>query len=380
MEKVKEYVNNNIDALYSLLAELAPIPAPSHKEDKRVDYVLRWLKSLGAEGAYVDGAKNVILPIACEGSNSISVICAHTDVVFPDLEPLPYSDDGKIIKCPGIGDDTASLAVLLFAAKYFIENKISPKGGVLFVANSCEEGLGNLKGTRAVFEEYKGRIKNFISFDSNIHTIYNRCVGSHRYEVSVKTEGGHSFSSFGSKNAIAELSRIVGKIYEIVPPEKEGCKTTYNVGDISGGTSVNTIAQSARMLCEYRSDNYEFLSVMKEKFFSIFDLARCDDVDVSVVCVGDRPCEKGVAPGAVDALVRGASSVILGVTGESPKSKSASTDCNIPLSLGVPAICVGVYNGGGAHRREEWIDKSSLVPGLEIGLRVALGLANDEFN
>ena len=371
---VKQFVTENISSLYELLARIAPIPAPSHKEDERAAFVLSWLREQGAEDAYIDSAKNVVYPIGCEGSNEISVICAHTDTVFPDLEPLPYSDDGEIIKCPGIGDDTASLVVLLFAAKYFIEANIKPRGGIIFLANSCEEGLGNLKGTRKLFEDYSGRIKKFISFDSCISSIDDRCVGSTRYEVTVRTEGGHSYQSFGNSNAIAELSRIVGKIYEIEPPKKEGFRATYNVGEISGGTSVNTIAESARMLCEYRSDNYEFLQVMKEKFYSIFDSVKREGVEVEVKCVGDRPCEKGVSRDEVNTLVKLASDIIRDVTGEAPKTKSASTDCNIPLSLGIPAICIGVYRGGGAHKREEWIEKSSLVPGLEIGIRTALEL------
>jgi len=373
---VKSYVKENIEALYKLLAEIAPVPAPSHKEEKRAELVLRWLESVGARGAYIDEAKNVIFPVGCEGSDSISVLCAHTDTVFPDLLPLPYSDDGEIIRCPGIGDDTASLVVMLFAAKYFIENGIKPEGGILFVANSCEEGLGNLKGTRAIFDAYRGRIKSFISFDANIDTVYDRCVGSHRYEVTVKCPGGHSYSRFGSKNAIAELSRIISGIYEITVPKEDGYKTTYNVGDISGGTSVNTIAESARMLCEYRSDNYGHLAVMKEKFFEIFRSASSDDVKIEVECVGDRPCEKGVSREAVAEMVSYVSQIVKGVTGSAPTTRSASTDCNIPLSLGIPAICVGVYRGGDAHKREEWIEKASLIDGLEIGVRVALGLAS----
>ena len=133
-------------------------------------------------------------------------------------------------------------------AKFFLENNICPKNGIMFVCNSCEEGLGNLKGTRQLFKDYEGKISKFITFDSSLNNLYNRCVGSHRYEVTVETEGGHSFNAFGNDNAIEKLSEIVSEIYKIEIPLKEGAKTTYNVGTISGGTSINTIAQSATIM------------------------------------------------------------------------------------------------------------------------------------
>ena len=181
----------------------------------------------------------------------------------------------------------------MFAAKFFKENNLKPEKGVLFVANSCEEGLGNLKGTRQIFKDFEGRIKQFVSYDSaSLSRVASECVGSHRYEVTVKTEGGHSYGRFGNKNAIAELSKIITKIYEIEVPCVEGSKTTYNVGGISGGTSVNTIAQEAKMLCEYRSTHAECLAVMKAKFEEIFESAKSEKVEVLVELIGERPCSE----------------------------------------------------------------------------------------
>ena len=211
---VKNYVKENTAQMYELLRELCLIPAPSGKEELRAEFCKRWFDSIGASGVYIDDALNVVCPVNVEGSNDITVFVAHTDTVFPDTEPMPYSDDGEIVRCPGVGDDTASLVVLMLTAKFFVENKIMPKSGILFVANSCEEGLGNLKGTRKIFDDYNGRIKQFISFDSASNCIYNRCVGSHRYDVLVKTEGGHSYAAFGKKSAIAVLSDMIKKIYE----------------------------------------------------------------------------------------------------------------------------------------------------------------------
>ena len=370
---VKEFLKNNEEELYLILKELCHIPAPSGQEDARAEYCKKKLESFGAEGVYIDEAKNVIFPINAEKSDSLTVIEAHTDTVFPDTEPMPYSDDGEIIKCPGVGDDTASLSVLLLVAKFLIENKIKPEKGLLIVCNSCEEGLGNLKGTRQIFKDFAGRVAQFMSYDAaSLKRITNACVGSVRYEVEVKTEGGHSYGAFGNKNAIYYLSKIVNSIYALDVPQIEGERTTYNVGTIEGGTSVNTIAQNAKMLCEYRSTSSAALEIMKEKFFEIFDAVRAMGVEVNVTVVGERPSAKGVDENEIKRMCDIVSKVQKSVTGEDSTYGSGSTDCNIPLSLGVPAVCFGVYVGGGAHTRGEWIKKSSVVPGLEIALKTTL--------
>ena len=191
------------------------------------------------------------------------------------------------------------------------------------------------------------------------------------------TEGGHSWGRFGNKNAIAELAKIIAEIYSTELPVKEGKKVSYNVGGISGGTSVNTIAQSAKMLCEYRSDDEELLAFMKARYEKIFSEAENEKVKVNVAKIGDRPCGKDIDAGAIGKMKKVIEKVITDVTGEPVSYKSGSTDCNIPLSLGIPALCFGVYLGAGAHTREEWVKKSSLVPGFEIGIRAMVGLITE---
>jgi len=154
-------------------------------------------------------------------------------------------------------------------------------------------------------------------------------------------------------------------------------RTTYNVGTVFGGTSVNTIAQHAKMLCEYRSDHEECLDKMKTRFEEIFDAARQRGVDLTVTRIGERPCMGGVDLAAIDALSEVYRKVVSEVMGVAVTKSSASTDCNIPLSLGIPALCVGVFKGDGAHTREEWIEKESLITGAEVGLRYLLALVND---
>ena len=371
--EIKKFIEDNSNQMFETLRELCHIPAPSHFEGKRAEYCKAWLEKAGAKGVYIDDALNVIFPLNCESSNEITAFVAHTDTVFPDTEPMPYSEDYEKIYCPGVSDDTAAVVVLMYMAKFFVEKNIVPENGFMFVCNSCEEGLGNLKGTRQLFKDYEGRIDRLISFDSSLNTVSDRCVGSHRYNVEVLTEGGHSYGAFGNDNAIAKLSGIVGKIYSIKVPGKEGTKTTYNVGTISGGTSVNTIAQSAQMLCEYRSDDRECLETMQSEFERIFDSERSEKVKVNVTKVGDRPCSN-IDPCKVEALKEIIVPVIESVIDEEVKFKSSSTDCNIPLSLGVSALCIGVNNHNKIHTREEWLDKKSLIPGLEIAIKAGLAL------
>lgn len=374
-ERIESFVRENIDEVERLIRELCMIPAPSGHEEKRAEYCKNWFLENHMEGAYIDGALNVVYPYQDEGGDDLTVIAAHTDTVFPDTEPMPYVDDGEYIRSPGVGDDTASLAVLLLVAKYFHENKI-PTRGVLFVCNSSEEGLGNLKGTRSLFESYAGRIGRFISFDaSNFTHAVDKAVGSHRYEVTVTTEGGHSYGRFGNPNAIAVLSGIISRIYEIDLPQKEGKKVTYNVGTVEGGTSVNTIAQSATMLCEYRSDDRELLGEMEARFGAIFREARTEGVEVTVKLVGDRPCAKEeIDEEEMARLRRVAAETVRPFIEKEMKFVSGSTDGNIPLAQGISALTVGVYRGKGAHTREEYLWKDSLPTGLFVGIMTVLGV------
>lgn len=368
-----EYIKNNYDEMKKILRDLCLIPAPSHHEEKRAEYCKKWLESVGCENVYIDSAQNVVFPLNCDGSDEITVFVAHTDTVFPDMEPMPYYEENGRAYSPGVGDDTASVVVLMMCAKYLVENRIKPDKGVLFVCNSCEEGLGNLKGVRQIMSDFSGRVKQFVSFDANIGHMHPDCVGSSRYEVTVKCEGGHSLYEFGKENAIHKLSEIVTEIYNIKVPDKEGKKTTYNVGIIEGGTSVNTIAQSAKMLCEYRSDDAECLEIMRDKFVKIFENAKCDEAEIEVKIIGERPCSN-VDEAKQTGLVKKCENAMMRVTKETVNHQNASTDCNVPASMGIPSVCIGVFKGGGMHTREEYIELDSLKPGLEIGINTVLDL------
>jgi len=350
-----------------LLKTLCQIPAPSNHEELRAKWIKDWLDALGAEGVYIDDALNVVYPFDCEGKDDIIVFMAHTDTVFPDMEPMPMFEEGGRLHCPGVGDDTANVAILLTVIKYILEKKLSSTQGFMFVLNSGEEGLGNLKGCRKIMEDYAGRVAAVISLDGSYTGYVNKSVGSHRYQVEVRTEGGHSYGSFGNRNAIAVLSSMITALYSVKVPVDGDSKTTYNVGAISGGTSVNTIAQQASMLYEYRSDSRVCIDKMEKMFYSVVEAYRNMGVEVDVTVMGKRPCMGDVDPAAQKALEDRFASIMTAYNGGIvPKGGSASTDCNIPFSVGVPSICFGGYKGRGAHTREEYVELESMVPGLKV--------------
>lgn len=365
------YIEAHTEEALELLIQLAQIPAPSHQEHKRAAFCLNWLKEQGAAQAYIDDVLNVILPIGSVDAEDLVVFMAHSDVVFPDTTPLPlHIEDGKLF-CPGIGDDTANVVALLMAAKYILYQNLSPQNvGVLLVINSCEEGLGNLKGCRKIMDTFGSRVREFVTFDAGVFTVINDAVGSRRYSIEIKTEGGHSYSAFGNRNAIACMADLIHDLYSVQVPAVG--KTTYNVGTISGGTSVNTIAQQAQMLYEFRSDKQEALQTMEDTFRRILASHREKGLDITVTPVGDRPCSADVDPEALECLSQRAVKAVAHNFGREAAYGVGSTDCNIPLSMGIPAICVGCADGAGAHTREEFVYLDSLKPGLGLAFEMIL--------
>lgn len=368
----RRYAAENETALIELIETLCGIPAPSHQEAQRAQFVKAWFEKNGFPDVTVDAAQNVIAPVNCTPGCEVVVFMAHTDTVFPDLTPMPLHREGDRLFCPGVGDDTANLAALMLAARYFRMQPQTADCGFLFVANSCEEGLGNLKGCRRLMQDYAGRVREVISFDGGLGGICNKAVGSARYRVTVRTEGGHSFGAFGNRNAIHLLASMISTLYAVKPPAEGDSKTTYNVGTIEGGTSVNTIAQEASMLFEYRSDSRACLEKMKAMFESIVAAYRSMGTEVEVALLGERPCMGDVDPARQQALEERISAATRAEAELTPSFHSGSTDCNIPFSLGIPAVCTGVYRGAGAHTREEYIELSSLPAGFRMMLSFLL--------
>ena len=356
-------MTQNIDLLYdevlSLLENLCVIPSPSKMEDKRARFVCEWFKANGFNNAYIDEAKNVIVEIG-DIKSGATLLMAHTDIVFDD-EKLLLDKKGDRWYCPGIGDDTANLAILMVVAKHYLKDSKTP---FLVVADSCEEGQGNLLGAKTIYNNYASAIKKVIVIDGYLDVINDVAVGSIRYEVEVSAKGGHSFRDFGNENAIVTASKMIALLSQI-PLPKEGI-TTYNIGKIEGGTTVNSIPQKCTFLYEIRSDTLSNISYMKEKAEGLF-LGN----NATYKVIGERPCSSLISKDEQDDLLKRVGTVFgrYGIV----KTYPASTDCNVFLSKNVPSICVGLIRGKGAHTREEYIEISS----LKQGLMVAIDLINE---
>jgi len=377
-EKMLEYIRSAEKETQQLIRDLCALPAPSNHEERRAAFCRDWFLKNGFENVSVDGALNVLARVNVTKDNDITVVMAHTDTVFPDTEALPFSEDEVFMYSPGVTDDTANLAVMMISARFFRENFPGGPEGFLFVANAGEEGLGNLKGCRRIMSDFGGRVRRFITIDGlEPRRVVARAVGSRRYRVTVRTEGGHSFANFGRRNAIHVLAALISMLYTAKVPVNGDSRTTYNVGTISGGTSVNTIAQNAEMLYEYRSDDETCLEKMRVFFEQTLAAFRASGVAVEAETIGERPCSGKIDEKRFDAFKEKIYASVRKVSQAEPLPGVSSTDANIPLSMGIPAVCISACRGAGAHTREEKLEKASLTDGCRLLLDILFRLTEN---
>ena len=366
-EQMRTYADAVHDEEVALLRTLAQIPAPTGHEEKRAAFVASWLRSAGATNVEVDNENNVLCWLAQTPGAGVEVFSAHTDVVFDDTDPLPLREEDGRLYAPGVGDDTANLVGLLFAARYLLAHPQKLEGrSVLVVANSCEEGLGNLRGTRALYDTLQKQIASHVAFDTTLGNYVSQAVGSHRWRISCTTEGGHSFKNYGRPNAISELARLIVALEGIELPSDPPC--TRNVGTIEGGTTVNSIASHASMLYEHRSTSEDALVQMREQLELVVSAHQREGVTFELELIGERPGNGSMDADACERLLlleKRAERTQRLATGYSEINHApSSTDVNIPLSRGIPGVCVGAVRGMGAHTRGEWIEIDSLRDGL----------------
>lgn len=369
-DTIRSFASEKEAEAKALLRTLGKIPAPSHDEGRRAEAILSLLHGMGAKEAYIDGAKNVLYPYQIKGNEPFALVMAHTDVVFPDTEPLPMEEHGSLLYAPGIGDDTANVVTMLTAIQFLLEHPGCIDGGILFAANACEEGLGNLDGCKQIFSDFNGRINRFLSFDGNPHGITNRAVGSVRCRLTIKAQGGHSYWNYGNTNAIAQMAELISALYAIPVPTRT--RTTFNVGTVSGGSTVNAIAEECSIVYEYRSEDDACLREMEHAVQSVRDRFAARGIPSEQEILGIRPGSGPADVNALSSLTEKAVRVLQPYNKDPVSCGAGSTDANVPLSLGIPAVTYGTCVGGGSHTRGEWVDLNSIRSGIEIAVKSLL--------
>jgi acetylornithine deacetylase/succinyl-diaminopimelate desuccinylase-like protein len=342
--------------------QLTEIPSPPFKEQKRAAEFRKRLEQLGLTKVRIDSEGNVIGERPGSGNGPLIVISGHLDTVFPEGTDVKVKRSGTTMTAPGIGDDSRGLAVVLAVLRSMQQTQIKTSGTILFVGTVGEEGAGNLRGVRHLFnKEFRDSIDYFISVDGTEFTVTNAAVGSHRYRVSYLGPGGHSYGAFGMPNPIHALGRAIDAIADIQVPTHP--KTTFNVGVISGGTSVNSISASGVMDVDLRSESQASLDTLDAKVRAAIAAALVAEnarwpasntkLTVKIDTIGMRPAGSIPATSPIVEVAMRAAQFLQVVS----TTVASSTDANIPISLGIPAITIdGGGRGGGVHALDEFYD------------------------
>jgi len=358
--------------LEDLQLEVTAIPAPPWGEAARAAWLRSQFESFGLSQVHQDELGNVfgVLP-GTDANAQFIALSAHLDTVFPGGTPIQVTREASRLYGPGISDNGAGLAALLAIAKVLSEVPIPRAAPILLIGNVGEEGEGDLRGMRHIFEQprWLQSIAASVVLDgAGTDTVIAEGLGSRRYEVTVRGAGGHSWSDFGIPNPVVALARVISRFSETSVPATP--KTTFNVGTIEGGTSVNSIPQSATMRVDTRSASVEQLDrleralrdAVKEAIAEVTGRRRSEVLAAEIKVIGDRPAADLPSDSRLLKLVRAVDTQL----SNAARIQRASTDANIPLSLGREAVAIGAGgNGGGAHTVNEWYDPS----GRDLGLR-----------
>ena len=375
-----EIIKHNEPDMLREQQRICEIAAPPFEESVRAAELKRLFEQLGLSGVRIDKAGNVVGTRPGSKPRPNLVFAAHLDTVFPPGTDVKVTRTDDVMKGPGIGDDCRGLVVMLGVIRALNEAKITTPGTITFVADVGEEGLGDLRGMKELFgETLKGSIDAFISVDGLGASITNTGVGSYRYKVEFKGPGGHSYGSFGMANPIQAMGRAIAKIDQFEVPEKP--KTTFNVGRVGGGTSVNAIPFEAWMEVDMRSADVNELSKINEKFKSAMNEAVAEEnkrwkdrgpVSVSMELVGLRPAGQTAESSAIVKTALDVNQFM----GLSTRLGEGSTDSNVPMNQGIPAITIGGGgSGSGAHSLNEMFDAHDSWKGTQRALLLAVAMA-----
>ncbi|WP_333691489.1 M20/M25/M40 family metallo-hydrolase [Chloroflexus sp.] len=349
--------------------EIQQVPAPTFAERPRSLLVSQRMRALGLRNVEIDELGNVYGYRPGHSDRPALLVSAHLDTVFPADTDLSVRYEGDRVYGPGIGDNSAGVAGLLRLAEIFQQFNLTTDSDIWFVANVGEEGLGDLRGMRAVVERLRPRLGAVVVIEGcDFGSLHHQAIGVQRFRIEAIGPGGHSWGNFGTPSAIHVLVRLAARLTELNVPFSP--RTTFNIGTISGGTSVNTIAQHASMLLDLRSVSSAALTDLVNDVYRLVEEVALEQPEVRLQLskVGDRP--SGAIP-REHPLVQAAVAAYQAV-GAPISFQQSSTDANIPLSLGIPAVCVGLTDGGNAHRTDEYILPANLSRGMQALLLLTL--------
>ena len=358
---------------------ITEIPAPPFKEDIRAAYYLKQMQDRGLSDAYIDREGNVIGVRKGTGDGPTFLIAAHLDTVFPEGTDTKVELRGGRYFAPGIGDDSRGLAAILSVISALEESGIETTGDIMFAGNVGEEGRGDLRGVKAIFRDHP-HIDGFVSVDgTRLRRITNGGTGSRRFEFHFKGPGGHSFGAFGIASAVHAMGRAISKIAEIETPRFP--RTTFTVGTVEGGISVNSIAADATFAIDMRSNDREQLARLEAQAKKLaleavneenIRWGNGETITVEFDLIGDRPV--GItAPD--NTIVQAAALAFDQLNIDLQQLSTSSTDANVPMALGIPAITIaGGGTGGGAHSPGEWFIPLDSHLGPQTALLITLSL------
>ncbi len=371
--------------------KLTEIPAPPFKEEVRAKEFAQMLKAAGLADVKIDEEGNVLgLRKGTRSDGKVVVVSAHLDTVFPANTDVKVKRQGTKLYAPGVGDDTMSLSVLLGFVRAMQSGNIKTRDDILFVGTVGEEGPGDLRGVRHLFTkgEYKDKIKAFFSLESgSVSQITNGGVGSKRYRVTYSGPGGHSFGAFGLVNPMFALGQAANEFSRIQVPASP--KTTYSIGLVGGGTSVNSIPLSGWMEVDMRSESLPELKRLEDRMLKVVTEAAEGEnyarstkegrIKVEAKLIGDRPAGNTDEKSELVQIAKSA----IEAGGYKVEYRWSSTDSNLPMSLGIPAITIGRMGpdkSGRSHSLDEWIDveKDPMVKAMSTSLSIVLATTGME--
>lgn len=356
-----------VPRLLDLACQIQQIPAPTFDEGQRAAFVAEQFTANGLCDVEIDDLGNVFGRRPGRDPQARSVlVSAHTDTVFPAGQALTLQRAPDRVAGPGIGDNSLGVAGLL-GVLWGLGTEMLP-GDLHLAANVCEEGLGDLRGMRRVIDRLGHQVRATVVLEGMaLGHIYHAAIGVRRYRITARAEGGHSWLHFGRASAIHTLVRLATQITQLALPAQP--KTTFNIGNIGGGTTINTIAREAWLDLDLRSEEPAVLAGLAARVEALAATFNSPEVKIETRIVGDRPA--GHLP-REHALVQLAARTLEDL-GLAYSYENGSTDANVPLSQGLPCVCLGLTRGGNSHRPDEYIETRDLDRGLESIVRVVRG-------